>query len=140
MVNGAAKLPAEAAGASAEIVNEIGKSAYAAAAGAGGVSKGAALVKRWVLARKLAQEIGAKAEGMLAAHQAHGVLVLPVIGEPELGNIVCATKASDSQACIERQVGMEWVRSGQRKIKPDAAIVKAKFVGRPGIDHVSVAE
>src|SRR5947209_783599 len=35
---------------------------------------------------------------------------------------------------------MEGIRGGQWEIKPNAAIVKAKFVGRPGIDHVSIAE
>src|SRR5581483_7449219 len=98
-----------------------------------------------MLACKLPQVIHTKAECVRAADNAHRILILPVISKPELGNIGGCTEPGDVIAeppsgVIVRQIEVESIGGDALKIKPDAAIVKAKLIGPRGIDHVGVGK
>src|SRR5215472_4785001 len=87
MIDRGSELPVESAACSPKIVQEVGECVGNAGNGAGRIDKRSALIERRMLSRELPQKVRAKPEGMLAAHQTHGVLVLPVIGKPELRNV-----------------------------------------------------
>src|SRR6266700_508013 len=74
------------------------------------------------------------------AYDAHCVLVLPVVGEPELRNVGRASHADNPETGIIRKGCVETIRRQERKTEPDAAIVEAEFVGPARANHISVRE
>src|SRR5437660_4225200 len=139
MIDGTAELPVQGPGAAAKIIQEIGERPDPSA---GGVGKRSALVKWRMLPCQLPQEVSSKTESVLAADQAHGVLVLPVIGKSELRYVGGNSKSGQpvSQAPVIRQVQMERIRSHPLKIKTNAAIVEPEFVRHPRVDHIGVGK
>src|SRR5690348_13704105 len=93
-----------------------------------------------MLASELPEIIEAKAEGVLAADQAHRVLILPIVGEAELRDVGGATKTGNPEAGIIGLISVETVGREQGKIEANAAIVEAKLVGPRGMDNVSVGK
>src|SRR5262249_42905508 len=93
-------------------------------------------VERRMLARQLPQEVCSKAEGVFAAHQAHRVLVLPVVGETELGNVSGDTEAGSTEPRVISQGSWSY----GFEVKADASIIKAELVRCPGIDGIGIGE
>src|ERR1700730_2726392 len=93
-----------------------------------------------MLAGELAKKIDAKPKCVRTAYQAHSVLVLPVVGVPELRNVGGATKASNPQAGIVGLIGVEAVGREKGKVETDAAIIEAELVRPTGINNVSVGK
>src|SRR5437660_2544434 len=93
-----------------------------------------------MLSSELAEVVEAKTKSVPAAHNAHRVLVLPVVGKPELRNVGRASHAGNPKTGIIRKGPVETIRRQKGKIEPDAAIVEAEFVGPARADHISVRE
>src|SRR5262245_14346394 len=83
---------------------------------------------------------------MCSVHFAHRVLVLPVIGEPELRHIGGTTKGAGAGGSgqtgngVIGKIEVETIQCHRDKIKADASVIEAKFVGPAWADHVGVAE
>src|SRR5258707_12475104 len=93
-----------------------------------------------MLPGELTKIIDAKPKCVRTAYQTHSVLVLPVVGVPELRNVGGATQASNPQAGIVRFIGVEVVGREKRKVETDAAIIEAELVRPTGINDVSAGK
>src|SRR5215470_4994095 len=95
-----------------------------------------------MLAGELPQEIHTKAEGVLAMHNTHRVLILPVVGKPELGNVggVAKRTHSTAEAALVRQVEVESIGRNALKIKADASVIKTELVRPGGINYIRIRE
>src|SRR5215469_62826 len=95
-----------------------------------------------MLARELPKIVNSKSEGVSTANDAHGVLVLPVVGKPELRNVGGNPKPGHGVAVnhVVRQVEVERVggRRGRRNIKTDASVIEAKLIAPHWVNNVSV--
>src|SRR5260370_17268633 len=89
-----------------------------------------------MLAGKLPQEIHPKAEGVIAAQEGHRILILPVVGAPELRNVGGPTKDLNSGNGIVGQVFVESIAGHLAEIEPNASVVEAGFVGPPRTDDI----
>src|SRR5258708_33441101 len=95
-----------------------------------------------MLPGQLAQEVAAKAEGVPAADQTHGVLILPVVGKSELRDIGSASESGEpvAEAAVVGQRAENRIGADVFKIKPNAAVIEQEFVGHPGIDDIRVVK
>src|SRR5438552_1011409 len=139
MVNGDTELAVESAALSSKIIQKVGEGCHP---GAACISERSAFVKGRMLAGQLPQVVHSKAEGVLTTHHAHGLLILPVIREPKLRDVCSYTERADSvaKAAVVGQVEVESICSHPLKIKADAPVIKAEFIGPGGIDYVGIGK
>src|SRR5258708_19710800 len=93
-----------------------------------------------MLARQLAQEIHAEAERMLAGYPTHSVLVLPVVGVPELRDIRGASKRGCSKAAVVGKSRMKRICGRQWEVESNASVIETKLILQFVVNNLVVPE